>query len=207
VLQRDVWKLPVCALLLALLQVVSCSGEAGGENSFLPAEFEVRQDLLSPPTVVDSAFVIQAPSAWADIDAEAFNIVSQTISADTAAFFALEPLRVMSSPNGASCIISKVGGDLNVFDVLNQDFERRLKLSSQSEDVVRGTFSVNGIKVVQYRIITPGVIAFKLFCLVGGGYYQIDYLMPTGVYREEIHKVESSIGSIRSQSERKEVTR
>ena len=197
----------VCILILALLQAVSCSGEADGEDTFLPAEFEVRQDLLSAPTVIDSAFAIQTPSGWADIEANAFDIVREAIAGDTASFFALEPLRVVSSPAGASLIISKLGHRRHVFDLLGEDFEQRLKVTSRSDDVVRGTFSVDDAKVVQYRIITPDVIAFKLFCLIAGNYYQIDYLLPTGVYRDEIRKVESSIGSIRSQSERKEVTR
>jgi hypothetical protein len=199
-LAKSAWLLHLC-LFLALLQIVSCSGEADGEDSFLPAEFEVRQALLSAPVVIDSAFVIQAPSGWADLDTAAFNIVREAVAGDTAAFFTLELLRVMSSPDGASCVISKFMHDPRVFDLLNESFEQRLKFTSQSDDVVRGTFSVNGVKVVQYRIITPEVIAFKLFCLIEDTYYEIDYLLPKNAYREEIRKVESSIGSIRSQTQ------
>lgn len=195
------------ALLLALLCVISCSGQSDAEDAFLPAEFEVRQDLLSDRLLIDSTFFMQAPLTWADIDTGSFNVVREAISNDTAAFFVLDPIRILSSPGGASCIISKVADNLSVFEALNEDFKGRLKLTSQSEDVTKGSFSVGGVKVVQYRVITPDIIAFKLFCLIDTTYYQIDYLLPAGIYQDEIRKVESSIGSITSRSMRKKVAR
>ncbi len=195
------------ALLVALLCVVSCSGQSDAEDAFLPAEFDTRQDLLSGQVLIDSTFFMQAPLAWADLDTGSFNVVREAISNDTAAFFTLEPIRIMSSPAGASCIISKIADNLSVFESLNEDFKGKLKLTSQSENVTKGSFSVGGVRVVQYRVITPDLIAFKLFCLVDTGYYQIDYLLPAGLYEGEIRKVESSIGSITSRRTRKEVAR
>ena len=191
------------ALLLAFLCVLSCSGQSDAEDDFLPAEFDVRQDLLSDRLLIDSTFFMQAPLAWADLDTGSFNVVREAISNDTAAFFVLDPIRILSSPGGASCIISKIASNLSVFDSLDEDFKGSLKLTSQSDDVIKGSFSVGGVRVVQYRVVTPDVIAFKLFCLVDTGYYQIDYLLPAGLYEGEIRKVESSIGSITS----KEVAR
>jgi hypothetical protein len=204
--QRSAHLLRAGALLLALLFVVSCSGQSDAEDDFLPAGFDVQQDLLSEQMLIDSTFFIRAPLTWADIDTAAFSTVRKAIRQDTAAFFDLEPIRILSSPDGASCIISRVVCDPFGFYSLNEDFKQSLELSSQSENVVRGSFSVNDIKVVQYRVVTPDVIAFKLFCLVDTRYYQIDYLLPADIYQNEIRKVESSVGSITSKSKRKGVT-
>jgi hypothetical protein len=189
-----------CVLISILVGLLSCGSQADSQADFPPIGFEVRQDLLSAPFMVDSAFVMQAPEAWAEADTASFYKISGVIRSDTAAFFPLEPLRIFISPKAASCIISRIDARLPVFGLLDRDFEESLKSTSGSEDIVRGAFSVDGVQVIQYRVVTPEIVAFKLFCRAGGGWFQIDYLFPAGIYGEEIHKLESSIGSIRAVS-------
>ncbi|MGB2697769.1 MAG: hypothetical protein WBD28_07920 [Candidatus Zixiibacteriota bacterium] len=190
---------------ILLLSMISC-GSASNENSeFPPVEFNVNLDLLSSPLLIDTSFWIQMPSDWPEVDSETFDTAKRAIDNDTLSFFRLKLLRAFKSEKGASCVISKVVDQTPTFDLLNKEFEDILKSSFQTEDVVKGTFRVKGNNVIQYRIIAKPIIAFKLFFQIEGNFYQIDYFIPASLYYAEIRKVESSIGSLASEKERKEM--
>lgn len=190
---------------ILLLTLISC-GSASNENSeFPPVEFNVNPSLLSSPLLIDTSFWIQMPSDWPEVDSGTFDAAKRAIDNDTLSFFGLELLKAFKSEKGVSCVISRVVDQTPVFDLLNKDFEDLLKSSFQTEDVVKGTFRVKGNNIIQYRIIAKPIIAFKLFCQIEVNVYQIDYFIPTSLYYAEIRKVESSIGSLTSDKERKEV--
>jgi len=193
---RFAGSLMLAVVLLPLLVVVSCSDGSDPDADFPPMEFDISQDLLSANLQVDETFSMQIPVGWFELDDKAFNAAQEVISGDTLAFFKLEPLKIFRSMSGAACVISSVVDNPPLFDLLDAGYKESLKLTFASEDVARGSFSVNGIKTVQYRIISEEIIAFKLFCRFDDRYYQIDYVIPAGIYGTEVHNVESSIGSI-----------
>lgn len=194
-------------ILILCLTIISCTNKADVNSEFPPLEFDVNPDLLSSPLVVDSSFSIQMPSDWSEINAEYFEMAKQAINSDTSSLLKLELQRVFKSDQGASCVISKVVNDAPAFSLLDSNFEDLLEKNFQTDDVAKGTFSLNGNKTVQYRILNEDIVAFKLFSLIGNNLYQIDYFVPNAIYETEIRKVESSVGSIISNKNRKEALR
>lgn len=190
---------------ILLLTIISCANQPDENNNFPSIEFNVNPDLLSLPLPIDNSFSIQMPSDWPEVDAQSFNAARQVINSDTSSYLKLELLKIFRSEQGASCVISKVVNETPLFDLLNTDFEKSLKLNFQTENVTKGKFSLNGNNTIQYRIINKDIVAFKLFCEINNNLYQIDYFIPNGVYDTEIRKVESSIGSINSNKNIKEV--
>jgi len=194
----------IIIILIMFLYMIACSNNSNGNSDFPPLEFNVNPDLLSLPLSIDKSFSIRMPSDWSEVKAESFNAVKKVINSDTSSFFRLELLKIFKSAQGASCVISKAVDEIYLFDLLNADFENGLKLNFQTEDVNKGVFSLNGNNTIQYRVINENIIVFKLFCHIINNFYQIDYFIPKRIYQEEICKVESSIGSITSNRNRKD---
>ncbi len=184
------------SLSATILFLASCSNHSGGESDFPAIGFRVDSDLLSSPVLVDGSFSIQTPADWFAVQGDSFETIAQALSSDTTSFLRVKVLTVHQSHLGSSCVISKIIDDSFHFGLLDQSFEEMLRRTTQTENVSRDAFRLNGIDTVQYLIITGDIITFKLFSSIDGSFYQMDYFVPASIYQDEMRKLESSIGTI-----------
>jgi hypothetical protein len=188
----------IVLILMLLLSAFACGERPEANGDFPRIEFTVDTDSLSSEILVDGLFSMRMPHDWPEIDGESLAAAKNVLKSDSTSYFGLELLRIAESVKGASCAVSRVAGSAFSFDLLSEEYERSLIERFQTNDVKRGAFCFNGNNFIQYRVVTARIVAFKLFCNFGGSFYQIDYFIPKEIYEAEIHKVESSIGSITS---------
>ena len=70
-----------------------------------------------------------------------------------------------------------------------------------TEKINTANITINNLKIRQFIITNDTHILFKLF-INGISNYQVDYIIPIGLYSKEIIKVESSIGTITNKGEK-----
>ncbi len=186
------------ALWLSLLIVgqMGCQRKSSTDREFPPLEFVMDAGLLAAPSIIDSAFSIRFPGDWHALPDSSFQVLRQVIEQDTAAYFKLSLLSARRAENGSLCAVSRLLAEAAPFRRLDALYDGILKDGLDATEVARGSFSINGARTVQYRIINNEQIIFKLFSNVRETYYQIDFLMPKTAYETEIRKVESSLGSL-----------
>ena len=183
-------------LSLLIVGQFGCQRKSGSDHDFPPLEFAVDLSLLSEPSIIDGVFSMRFPSDWHALPDSSFQILKQVIEQDTAAYFKLSLLSARQAGNGSLCAVSRMLTEAAPFRRLDALYEGILKEGLSAVEVARGTFSINGARIVQYRIINNEQVIFKLFSSVRETYYQIDFLMPKTAYEAEIRKVESSLGSL-----------
>ena len=190
---RIVRVLLLCILLAGQL---GCQRKSGSDQQFPPLEFVMDASLLAGPSIIDSVFSICFPSDWHALPDSSFQVLRQVIEQDTTAYFKLSLLSARRAENGSLCAVSRILAEAAPFRRLDALYDGILKDGLDATEVARGTFSINGARIIQYRIINDEQIIFKLFSNVRETYYQIDFLMPKTAYEAEIRKVESSLGSL-----------
>ena len=76
-----------------------------------------------------------------------------------------------------------------------------MKIQFSTENINIANLKINNIDVMQYLITNDAHVTFKLF--ISSKYsYQVDYIIPLEIYKEELRKIESSIGTIAIKGER-----
>jgi len=181
---------------IIFLVLAGCGNNNHNHADFPLLNFDVDVSLLSSSILIDNSFQFYPPNGWDNIAPEQLAAAKNIVSCDSAAMFPMELLNIFKSDLGASCVISQVTSDSNLSWFLTDEFQKTLSHNFNSNNVTKGTYTLNNKKIVQYRIITQDVIAFKIFCNINNSIYQIDYFIPSKIYQSEIKKVESSIGSI-----------
>jgi hypothetical protein len=176
--------------------LIACKDNPSADDNYAHLDFNVDSSLLSFPTYIDSTFSIRMPLDWLELSQELFDKAKSAIDNDTTSFFQLELLKAYISETKTSCAISKVKNESELFAYLDEDFLQKLKESTQCDDIQVLRFLLNGNKTTQYRIIGKNIVTFKLYLSVKSDFYQIDFFIPYLIYKGEISKIESSIGSI-----------
>ncbi len=181
--------------------MVGCT-RARPQTEFPELGFTVDSTQLGERFVTASGgMTLRPPAGWiaapADTLAEAMRRLGRKESAGND-----EPrLRALyrDLPTGAALAVSEYGGPCPSArrDRLVTLQERGLREHDPAADVKSGRFGVRGLEIVQLRAVQDDRVVFKL--LVSrppGPLFQLDYVLPRGVYMSKLRAVESSIGSI-----------
>ena len=104
--------------------------------------------------------------------------------------------------SGAACLVSALVPAAPPDDPRDtaravRAYAREVREALSARKVDQGAFRVGGWSVTQLRIVGPGEVVYRLLLSAPRRPpVQLDYLLPAAAFREEVVKLESSIGSI-----------
>ena len=155
--------------------------------------FKIDHNLLNKtPLKNNEEFSIYLPINWSPFDSNNFIQLERAIEANENVI-PLELLGGYQSKKLATCIISKV--KTNEDNYIPDNYIEILKSQFSTEYINVSQIDINNTPVRQFIISNNNHTVIKLF-ISGVQNYQVDYIIPRGVYEAELGKVESSIGTI-----------
>ena len=161
--------------------------------------FKIDHNLLNKtPLKNNEAFSIYLPINWSPFDSNNFIQLERAIEANENVI-PLELLGGYQSKKLATCIISKV--KTNEDNYIPDNYIEILKSQFSTEYINVSQIDINNTPVRQFIISNNNHTVIKLF-ISGVQNYQVDYIIPRGVYEAELGKVESSIGTITNKGEK-----
>lgn len=187
-------------LLLALL--ISCGKSNEPPQQFEELSFEINEALLGP-SFADSTlrFSFHPPIGWEQVPDTTMEKVQEELSDVIGQENGIQvtPIRFfINKEKGSSCTLSRVIG----LDLSRQaqgsleEYESLLRAKFPGASVKKGTFRIHEINVFQFLITDEQRVIFKLLCSdFQKQTFQVDYVVPRSVYRQQIKAIESSIGS------------
>ena len=193
--------LPVLIFSGLYLNMVSCENtqhKTIPENKDL--SFNINHNLLNKtPLKNDDEFLIYSPVEWVSFDSANFTQLKRVLEANEN-LIPLELVGGYQSKELATCIISKVITIKNSFEYIPENYKEILKSQFSTENINVSQINIKNNPVRQYIISNNSHTVIKLF-ISGVQNYQVDYIIPRGVYEAELGKVESSIGTITNKGE------
>jgi len=164
--------------------------------------FKINHNLLNKtPLKNNEEFSIYLPINWSPFDSNNFNQLQRAIEANENVI-PLELVGGYQSKDLATCIISKVSSNKKEFQYIPENYIEILKSQFSTENINVSQIDINNTPVKQFMISNTNHIVIKLFIL-GIPNFQVDYIIPKGVYERELEKVESSIGTITNKGEKR----
>ena len=164
--------------------------------------FNINHKLLNnTPLKNDDGFLIYSPVEWVSFDSANFTQLKRAIEANENVIH-LELVGGYQSKDFATCIISKVITIKNSFEYIPENYKDILKSQFSTENINVSQINIKNNPVRQYIISNNSHTVIKLF-ISGVQNYQVDYIIPRGVYEAELVKVESSIATITNKGEKR----
>ena len=195
--------LPILIFSGLYLNMVSCENtqhKTIPENKDL--SFNINHNLLNKtPLKNDDGFLIYSPVEWVSFDSANFTQLKRVLEANEN-LIPLELVGGYQSKELATCIISKVITIKNSFEYIPENYKDILKSQFSTENINVSQINIKNNPVRQYIISNNSHTVIKLF-ISGVQNYQVDYIIPRGVYEAELGKVESSIGTITNKGEKR----
>ena len=162
--------------------------------------FKINHSLLNmTPLKTNEGFTIYAPINWLPFDSSSFIQLEGAIEANEN-LIPLELVGGYQSKDLATCIISKISSNKEEFQYIPENYNDILKSQFSTENINVSQIDINNTPVRQFIISNNNHTVIKLF-ISGVQNYQVDYIIPRGVYEAELGKVESSIGTITNKGE------
>ena len=179
-----------------ILSMISC--ESTLDKSTTKSQklsFKINHSLLNKtPLKTNEGFTIYAPINWLPLDSSSFIQLEGAIEANEN-LIPLELVGGYQSKDLATCIISKITSNKEDFQYIPENYNDCLKSQCSTENINVSQIDINNTAVRQFIISNNSHTVIKLF-ISGIQKYQVDYIIPRGIYETELGKVESSIGTI-----------
>ena len=195
--------LPVLIFSGLYLNMVSCENtqhKTIPENKDL--SFNINHNLLNKtPLKNNEKFSIYLPINWSPFDSNNFIQLQRAIETNEN-IIQLELVDGYQSKDYATCIISKVSSNKEEFQYIPENYIEILKSQFSTENINVSQIDINNTPIRQFIISNDNHTVIKLF-ISGVQNYQVDYIIPRGVYEAELGKVESSIGTITNKGEKR----
>ena len=183
-------------ILSLILSIISC--ESTLDKSTTKSQklsFKINHSLLNKtPLKTNEGFTIYAPINWLPFDSSSFIQLEGAIEANEN-LIPLELVGGYQSKDLATCIISKISSNKEDFQYIPENYNDILKSQFSTENINVSQVNINNTPVRQFIISNDNHTVIKLF-ISGVQNYQVDYIIPRGVYEAELGKIESSIGTI-----------
>ena len=188
-------------ILSLILSIISC--ESTLDKSTTKSQklsFKINHSLLNKtPLKTNEGFTIYAPINWLPFDSSSFIQLEGAIEANEN-LIPLELVGGYQSKDLATCIISKISSNKEDFQYIPENYNDILKSQFSTENINVSQIDINNTAVKQFIISNNSHTVIKLF-ISGIQNYQVDYIIPRGIYEAELGKVESSIGTITNKGE------
>ena len=190
-------------ILSLILSIISC--ESTLDKSTTKSQklsFKINHSLLNKtPLKTNEGFTIYAPINWLPFDSSSFIQLEGAIEANEN-LIPLELVGGYQSKDLATCIISKISSNKEDFQYIPENYNDILKSQFSTENINVSQIDINNTAVRQFIISNNNHTVIKLF-ISGVQNYQVDYIIPRGVYEAELGKIESSIGTITNKGEKR----
>ena len=194
--------LPILIFSGLYLNMVSCENtqhKTIPENKDL--SFNINHNLLNnTPLINDDGFTIYTPINWLPLNSSSIIQLKRAIEANKNVI-QLELVDGYQSKDLATCIISKISSNKEEFQYIPENYNDILKSQFSTENINVSQIDINNTPIRQFIISNDNHTVIKLF-ITGIQNYQVDYIIPRGVYEAELGKVESSIGTITNKGEK-----
>ena len=188
-------------ILSLILSIISC--ESTLDKSTTKSQilsFKINHSLLNKtPLKTNEGFTIYAPINWLPFDSISIIQLKRAIETNENVI-QLELVGGYQSKDLATCIISKISSNKEEFQYIPENYNDILKSQFSTENINVSQIDINNTPVRQFIISNNNHTVIKLF-ISGVQNYQVDYIIPRGVYEAELGKVESSIGTITNKGE------
>ena len=183
----------ILSLILSIISCESTLDKSTTESQKL--SFKINHSLLNKtPLKTNEGFTIYAPINWLPLDSSSFIQLEGAIEANEN-LIPLELVGGYQSKDLATCIISKISSNKEDFQYIPENYNDILKSQFSTENINVSQIDINNTAVRQFIISNNNHTVIKLF-ISGVQNYQVDYIIPRGVYEAELGKIESSIGTI-----------
>ena len=188
--------------LFFLINMISCNNTQNKTTSESQnLSFNIDYNLLQPtPLKNDQGFSIYVPIGWSEIDNTNMNQLRKALESKEN-IIQLELIGAYQSKDLATCIVSKVDSKEVNFKYIPENYIDLLKSQFFTENINTADIIINNLDVRQFLITNVTHTSFKLF-IKGTSNYQVDYIIPKEIYKAELSKVESSIGTIINKGEK-----
>ena len=195
--------LPILIFSGLYLNMVSCENT---QHKTIPKNknlsFKIDYNLLNKiPLINDAGFTIYTPINWLPLDSSSIIQLKRAIETNENVI-QLELVGGYQSKDLATCIISKIHLKEEEFQYIPENYNDILKSQFSTENINVSQIDINNTPVRQFIISNHHHTVIKLF-ISGIQNYQVDYIIPRGVYEAELGKVESSIGTITNKGEKR----
>ena len=194
-----------CVFLTLFMLSYSCQ-TSPDRLEFESMYFRVNDDYIDK-TVQDTLLSIEyaPPKGWIQIDSLTLHALKARMNVSEYRHSTYS-LRTMYTDSLKKHLF--ILGELQVPDSLknvkdvHQIVDSAIHDKFQNIEIGKGTFLVNGVKTIQYRMIWPDRINYKLFLFPERNRItQIDFAIAQPVSQELTEQIESSIGSIKGLQE------
>lgn len=178
-------------------------GLTGCENANPPDEslvFHVDKTRLEP-AITDPTLNIEiaAPKGWKVIDDATLAQVIDQLGDTLTQGLQMTPRWVfLNEATRTMCVVSRLEGVKAAPDeTLLQTLENAYRSQFPMGKVQRATFRKGAFRVHQLIVVASDFVLVKLICdALDSPVFEVDYVVPSDVYQQELRAIESSIGSL-----------
>lgn len=190
------WKV---VLLILIINVLGCTKQQSAAKKD-DITFKVDQTLLAEKHICSALGIsFQPPLNWESISPDMLETIKNNIIASQdSAQINLIPITIfMNMEKSFTCFLSVLESELLLEDV-QDNYLAEFRSIHQDLDLQEGSFSHNGLDFHQITFVKDDFISIKLISANNDQKtFMVEYLVPAKYYQEELHPIESSIGTIK----------
>jgi len=180
-------------ILITLASLNACV-QKKDTTQFTKVTFQVNDSLLAKEFCSsDSKLKFRPPLGWQEVNSETLESIKVNAKATQDSLqISVIPLKIfVDSKNSYTCFISTLNSE-KVEEYITRFFEINNDLQ-----INEAQFSHNDIDFHQLIFSKNGNVTIKLISLGAEISFMIDYIVPANLYKENLHSIESSIGTIK----------
>jgi hypothetical protein len=173
---------------------VSCSGSASNAGPYRAIEFSVDSSRLGP-ALTPGPVSVSVPVGWIPADSVTLEQIRSAAALDTSRF-RFDLLSVNLDQVGGSAMFVKAFTTKSEFLPWARDLVAQLRSTRPGQDIREEWLLFNGVPGVQIYSADSLRIQFAILLdtrpVIG-----VDYVVPREIWNQQVHSVESSLGTIR----------
>ena len=182
---------------IILWGLIGCENPNPSDESLV---FHVDKTRLEP-AITDPTLKMEiaAPKGWKVIDDATLAQVIDGLGDTLTQGLQITPRWVfMNEATRAMCVVSRLEGVKATPDeTLLQTLENTYRRQFPTGKVQCTTFRKDAFRVHQLMVVATDFVLIKLICdALESPVFEVDYVVPSDVYQQELRAIESSIGSL-----------
>ena len=191
----------LCVAIMIVISVTGCERKGrNAKNHPQELTFNVNHSLLEDKFSDQSlGFTFHPPKSCLQLPEEMVQKVKGQLKDEytVSNSFIIEPYQFfLNEKDQFACLIS-ILPTLSPADSSIDEYQQAIRNFTRNSQVTQDMFLHNGFRIYQSLIIRQNMIQFKLIIPQPlEKSFQIDYVIPKSIYRDNVEAIESSIGSI-----------
>ncbi len=184
-------------IMIIIFFLIGCNN-SNKDVIYEEIDFFVDISLLSEKQIIDNNFYFNCPDQLNEVTKKEFNKINESIKNNQNSFLELDLIKVYGSDSNFGILINKII-DKNVFKKIDEsDYFEQIKNNFKSSKIAIGKYQHNNVRFNQVIISSDIMVVIKIIIDINESFYQLDYLVPTLIYKDVLKSIESSIGSIKN---------